>query len=468
MLCVFHPPGYENERRYIYDVLLGDFLGLAYRARVQERSNVCLRCADAGASGELVMADILFQTPAEHWLKPSSLPGRPLERWDLSAYPAAGQLLEPEIPVLYGRRLKEGFFCREHAAGINLGLDIFGSAFFMLTRYEEVVTGAADGRGRFPAAASLACREGFLHRPLVNEYVELLWWFIKTLWPGLPRRQRTFRVYPSHDVDWPLCVAGRPAVKVLKSAVADVVVHRRPGSAWRRLRSLAGTRLGNVDADICNTFDCLMELNEYRGLRSAFYFIADNDGDEINGVYNLRDPWLRHLLRRIHARGHEIGLHPGYRAMLEPVRVRHEFALLRAACREENIVQHCWGGRQHYLRWKAPDTWQAWDDAGLDYDSTLSFADRAGFRSGVCYAYRVFNLLSRRKLELLERPLVVMDGTLFGKNYMNLNAGQARQEIMSLRDACKKFAGDFTILWHNNRLIEQRDVNFYRDILCCL
>jgi len=34
---------------------------------------------------------------------------------------------------------------------------------------------------------------------------------------------------------------------------------------------------------------------------------------------------------------------------------------------------------------------RAWADAGMDYDSTLSYADRPGFRCGTCSEYPAFD-----------------------------------------------------------------------------
>ena len=45
----------------------------------------------------------------------------------------------------------------------------------MLTRYEELVVPDRGAHDRFPAAASVAVREGFLEIPIVDAYVELLW-----------------------------------------------------------------------------------------------------------------------------------------------------------------------------------------------------------------------------------------------------------------------------------------------------
>ena len=47
----------------------------------------------------------------------------------------------------------------------------------------------------------------------------------------------------------------------------------------------------------------------------------------------------------------------------------------------------------------------------MEWDSTLSYADKEGFRCGVCYSYSVFDIISRKKLNLKERPLIVMEGS---------------------------------------------------------
>ena len=72
---------------------------------------------------------------------------------------------------------------------IQTNLDIVSDIFFMLTRYEEAVsTGTIrkDIHGRFPATESLAYKRKFLHRPIVNEHIELLWSWIEGLSPRCP------------------------------------------------------------------------------------------------------------------------------------------------------------------------------------------------------------------------------------------------------------------------------------------
>jgi hypothetical protein len=398
-LVVAAPPEREPEWRYILGVVLGEFLGLDWRLETESRRDVRIRLN--GEPGDLVLAGGLLASSDADWLTERSLPRAPFP-----------------LPSLWPD-------------------DPFGTAFFLLTRYEELVVGTRDAHDRFPLSASVLGQGDLLDRPLVNELVERLWTGLERRWPRLERRPRTFRFLPSHDVDWPY----EPARSV-RSAAADVLRRRDAGLAIRRLRG----------ENVLDTFDLIMEASERAGLRSAFYFIAGHSRPgSVDGVYTLDEPWIRGLLRRIAGRGHEIGLHPSYDTFRDPERLRRERDALVQACGEEGIDQQAWGGRQHYLRWENPTTWQAWDDAGLAYDSTVGFAERPGFRCGVCYEFPVFDLRRRTELRLRERPLVAMDASLL--QYEGLDVDATFRRLQDLAATCRRYRGDFTLLWHNNRLL---------------
>ena len=463
-LLIKHPPTFENERLYAFHVILKEFLGLDYRSIAEERQDVLITMNDTEGP-ELLVSDVLFQTPTDKWIKVDSLPVQPLETFDLAQVPVDIACVNPIIPIIYGSRLDGGDYINVQDAKIELGIDIFGSAFFMLTRYEEIVKKDRDQHERFPAIASFAYQEGFLERPIVNEYLEILWWSMKRLWPNLERKKREFQVYLSHDVDWPLGIAGNNPLRVLKTGAGDVLKRKDFYLSMHRLKSLAKVSMGNVDADINNTFDFIMDLSERKGLRSAFYFIADHTAGEVDGIYDLDNPWIRKLMRKIHKRGHEIGFHGSYNSFRNPDQIEKEFKRLISVTEEEKIYQESWGGRQHYLRWEAPATWQAWEEAGLTYDSTLTYADHVGFRCGVCFEYPVFNLLQRKTLKLRERPLIIMEGSMLGGQYMGLSHEKSLSLIQKLAQTCKMFNGDFTLLWHNSSLVSGKDRELYGKML---
>lgn len=463
MISIYHPPGYIKERSYIYNVVLNHFLGISYRSFVEERSDVRITMSDGMTEGEILIADTLFQTPPALWLTKQSLPNQPLHWWQLSNVPALLRLPFRHLPIIYGNN--EAVPLQSSAEQTRIGIDLFGSMFFMLTRYEEVVKKTKDDNGRFPSTASLALQEGFLDRPIVNEYVELLWCCLQMHWPRLQRKPQYFRQYVSHDVDWLYCTAGKSLFQIMRGAVADLIVRRDFSFSLRRISTSFQTMRGNIDADLYHTFDLIMDISERMNMVSAFYFITEPLGGRIDGDYTLEDSHVRELIRRIHERGHEIGLHPSYYSFRSSGQVRRELSILQTVLEQEGIHMSKCGGRQHYLRWEAPTTWQVWEDAGLDYDSTLGFADRIGFRCGTCYEYPVFNLVTAEALKLRERPLLAMDVTMLGRNYMKLTTSAALQEMRRLRDQCKMYQGNFTLLWHNSQLVRRQDVQLYQEVL---
>jgi hypothetical protein len=416
-LLVEAPAGYEPERRYILEVVLSDWLGLEWTLRQGDRGDVRIALAEDPDGACVVLPDVLFATPAADWLTPASMPS-------VRAHEG--------FPMLYGTAVD---------------VDVLGSAFFMLTRYEELVVGDRDHYGRFPAAASIAAREGFLGVPIVDAYVELLWDALARTWPGLERRPRAFEVILSHDVDDPLTTLDHGPRDVVRQLGGDLVRRRDARLAGRRLRALLGDRR----ADPNNTFDFLMDVSERHGLSSAFYFLAHRDERPREGPYLFEDPWVRALIGRIGRRGHEVGIHPSHGTHVDADRTREEVARLIRVAEGEGVHQERWGGRQHFLRWANPDTWRNWEAAGLHYDSTLAYSEAVGFRTGTCHPYRVFDLHARRALDLRERPFQVMDVTLLSSMALSLDA--ARAAVLDIAAQCRRYDGALGILWHNNTLL---------------
>jgi hypothetical protein len=162
------------------------------------------------------------------------------------------------------------------------------------------------------------------------------------------------------------------------------------------------------------------------------------------------------MLERVHERGHGIGFHPSYDTFVDEGLWEHEKHRLSTVSPQRVSV-----GRQHYLRFQAPDTWQLWENHGMDWDSTVGYADYEGFRCGTCYDYRVFNFRTRRTLRLRELPLIAMDATL--ARYRGLAAPQCRAQLNKLVNEVRKHRGTFVLLWHNSNLTAA-EWGSYRDV----
>lgn len=465
LLVVRAPEGRDPERRYALNLVLGEWLGFRHELEAGRDRHLSIRLAGDPSGQTLVMPDVLLATPAEDWLTARCLPLGPLPRVVMPGYGVGsggpGGVLP--LPVIFGDRADDGPAWRETAGGLALAVDVIGSVFFLVSRMEEIIGTERDAHDRFPVTASVAQAEGFVDRPLVDEYVDLLFAALRTLWPGLDRRPTEFRLRLTHDIDRPFATLGQPAWRIARSLGADIVRRREVGLALRRLRAAADARTGRVDRDPFATFDFLMTSSERHGLRSTFYFMAGNDPADADFRYRLSDSHFGPILREVHERGHDIGLHASYVSHGSAERTRTEATALIEACRSAGFDQPSWGVRQHYLRFTAPVTWRHQEAAGLAHDSTMGFAEQVGFRSGTCREHPVFDLLERRELSIRERPLVVMDGSLFG--YMGLDVEESARRLRAIVGACRRHRGDAVVLYHNDTVAGERQQAQYRQLL---
>ena len=460
-LIVETPRSCASEREYILGIIFGEFLGLAWRWEPAKRHNVCIK--QNGMAGEILLPDIFFAQPDSAWLTVASLPSLPRATWDTADLSGDITLKHPVVPVIYGATDP---VLRRSGTSLELPIDLLGSAFFMLSRYEEAILSDRDNHDRFPATASLAYQAGFLDRPIVDEYVEILWTALQSLWPGLQRQPRQARTMVTCDVDSPFAING--ALKGMGRRLAgDLLKRRSLVLAYQNLMAHGRAWRGDYSVDPHRSaIDWIMDVNERAGRTVAFYFIPDNTDPVLDNRVSLDEPRMRGLLRTIHDRGHEIGLHPGYHTYKHPEAMAQAVATLRRVLAEERIEQLQLGGRQHFLRWETPITARLWDENGVDYDSTLAFADRLGFRCGTCHEYPLYDLQMRRPLRLREQPLILMECTVISERYMGLGYSEdALNAMLRYRDICRKFDGMFTLLWHNSHMTQDKDKLIYLELI---
>lgn len=453
MLSVAFPDNCRAERRWISSVLLEDFLGLCPEIQFDRGDTVRISAAEK----TLVLPDVFFQGAKDKWLSGESLPMVPLPRWHVAKSNLVAELIEPSVPILFG----SGGFDVGRMEEARLGIDVFGAAFFMLSRYEEAASKQRDIHGRFPATASLAYREGFLNRPIVDEYVEILWAAMQRLWPQLRRKQRRFKTHVTCDVDQPYHSSAVSVPRLIKRTLGEIIRKRTVGAAIGPVKNYFASRKGDWRNDpYYYMVDWMMDVNEKAGNKVAFYFIPEVTDPAMDGTCSIAEPAVKAMMKRIAVRGHEIGIHPGYHTYESKKNMISGKLRLQNILQQEQIRQKLSGGRQHYLRWstKTPALFEA---AGLEYDSTLGYADHAGFRSGTCHEYQMFDLHQGKSLNVRQRPLICMERSVI--NYMGLGwTESALAKMEELKNRSQKFNGTFTLLWHNSSF----EMNTAKDLYC--
>jgi hypothetical protein len=396
MIKIIIPNNNTSERKYILDIIFNEFLGLNYTLKIgADNYEIILK-----NNKKLIIKDTFF-----------------------NKYPNDLEYLKEEnIP----KSIKE--------------LDIFATCFFMLTRWEEYVNKTRDKHNRFPATASLAYKEGFLDRPIINELIEELKEELLALDNSLVFKEKRFELILTHDVDDILLF--RTYKDLIRRVGGDLIRRKNPLLAIRTIWDYIQVRLDRKN-DPYDTFDWLMDMSEEIGVKSHFFFMAEGKTSYDNR-YKSDSLFVKELTEKIKNRGHHIGIHPTYDAYNDAQQLKKEKDEL-----EENLDTKITFGREHYLRLEVPTTWQIWEDNGMEWDSTCGYADREGFRCGTGDEFSVFNILTREKLKLKEKPLIVMEVTL-------LSDKEIIEKVEKLKKLTKKYNSSFVLLWHNSNFLSTK------------
>lgn len=424
-LIIKIPPNNIPERTYIIDILIGEFLGVSYSIEISETPNYLL----IFEGKEIIVEDHFFGNYREDlsYLKMEAIPK--------DVVLANNQFTsESNVPVLFGN---DQLIVGDN--NIMCGNDIFAASFFMLTRWEEYVHPTRDHHNRFSAKDSLAYKFDFLDRPIVNEYVEMLWNMLKNFEFKEERKKREYKFILTHDVDHLRYYNGIKSVG--RKIAGDIVKRKRYNTIFSTLKEYHNIKKGIIK-DPYDTFDWIMDLSEKVNIQSRFYFMSDNTTDKDNR-YDIKGKLARSIIENIKGRGHIVGFHPGIDSCNDTYKWTREKRAL-----EEVVNKSITEGRQHYLKFEAPFTYRIWESNNMKKDYTVGYHDKEGFRCGVCFGFSVFDFIEREKLNLLECSLTVMEATMHG--YQEYSAQEMKANIRKLINVTKKYQGNFVFLWHNS------------------
>ena len=425
MLKITIPNNNIQERQYILDVVFNEFLELDFQLIKDEN------CKNWKIELEN-RSEIIFE---DHFF--SKYP-RDLEYLRLANIPSCVKytknefIVEKDIPIIYGNST----FSIKNST-IIVGIDIFASSFFMLTRWEEHVTKNRDKHGRFSAYESLAFKNRFLDRPIVNEYIEMLKNIIFSMDKNSKFKIQNSKLYLTHDIDIPFRYMS--IKNNIREVIGDIVIRKSFKIAMDSIKRQVKVFL-KMEKDPFDTYDFLMDTSENLGVKSYFFLHSSN----LSKYDYSNDKYIKQIANKIKKRGHLIGYHPSYNSSSNDKIFKKDKEKI-----EFIIGEKIEFSRQHYLRFEIPTTWQMCENHGMKWESTLGYAEREGFRAGVCYAYSVFNILTRSKLHLKERPLIVMD-TSFPSYQEEVTPQEIQKSIIDLIKKIKKYNGDFVFLWHNS------------------
>ena len=244
-----------------------------------------------------------------------------------------------------------------------------------------------------------------------------------------------FKFIPTFDIDNTYAYKHKKGKRKLLSTARDLLKFD-----FERMKERKEVNSGNKDP--YDTFDRIEEIAKDFPYTKLFWLVASNGEKDRN--LELSIPEHRQLIQRM-SNSALVNLHPSYASYIDGVSIGEQKRKL-----EQVTGTTINATRQHFLRFKLPQTFQALSSIGIEHDYTLGFPERAGFRCGTARPHLWFDLSKNQITTLTVHPFVYMDGTLH--EYMKLTIDESKSLVQKLYKEVKEYGGDFIFIWHNETI----------------
>jgi len=321
----------------------------------------------------------------------------------------------------------------------TIPFDIFSASFYLITRYEEYLPHVQDIHERFPADESLAFKNDFLEKPVIDIWAFKFLELLKEKFPNYQFKKREFNQISTIDVDVAFAYKHKGIVRSLGGYLKDLFQFNF-SSLWNRLL----TNL-NFRADYYDTFSKILAYKKEKNVNTLFFFLL-GDYTTYDKNISFSNNKFRSLIKSV-ADYTKIGLHPSYFSLKDEEKLKKEKKRLEGIINTPTEFS-----RQHYLRLIIPDTYQNLIDLDIKEDYSMGFAKRAGFRASTCTPFYFYDLDFEIQTPLKIVSFAFIDVTL--KQHMSLSNEESLKKILALKNEVKKVNGTFVSLFHNETLSE--------------
>ena len=350
-----------------------------------------------------------------------------------------------ELRVTEWRGLPVFFQSNENS---DLPFDIFAASFYLISRYEEYLEFTPDEYGRFSAHSSFSFINGFLGKPVIDLWTTEWTRLLVVKLQNLVFKKNRFRSIVTFDIDQPFEYLGKNVLRSLGGLIRDI------GKKERRVAERYRTVSGG-EKDPWDVFDYIFGMIDSSGSEAKF-FVPVGDRSEYDRNPSWTNEDYRRLVRNV-AGKYQTGLHPSFKASLNPAKLITERERLKSILTKEITIS-----RFHFLNLKFPDSYNNLIEAGVKEDYSMGYHDEPGFRAGISRPFNFYDLSKEKETDLRIFPFQVMDATLF--RYKKMKPADAGEMLAKIIETTKNAGGLFMSIWHNTSLLDNEEWKGWREV----
>lgn len=334
-------------------------------------------------------------------------------------------------------------------------VDAIGAIFYFLTCYAE------HGDCRKDIHSRIELDEEFIiKKPIVDYIVRYIALELKIL----KQVKEDYQLNISCDVDTPYLKNSKFLHLTIKQIIADILKRKSIKQAWLSLKRYIDFKKGSMHLDpYYKGIQLLMDKADSIDKKIMFYFIASPSSGKYDSYYDFNEEVIKKIVKEISHRGHFIGIHGSYSSYNQISIYKQDYEKFRNDISSITGQYPLRNNRQHYLRWDWKKTPLILEKMGIEIDSTLGYSNHIGFRCGTGRQFQMFSLVEKRKLNLIQQPLIFMD--VVAKKYFSEDQDKMIDKYRSQLSELKDLDSYFTLLWHNSTLNSNDEIKSFYSVV---
>lgn len=315
----------------------------------------------------------------------------------------------------------------------DLGFDVFSAVFYLLTRYEEYTEHEPDEYGRYAHWNSLAWKESFLNKPLIDIWLLKFKQVLTTKFTSIKLQTTNFEFLPTYDID----IAWSYKNKGFWRNIAASVQH--PSTIPQRLSVLFGNKKDPYDA-----YDWLQQLHQQHALQPIYFFLAAEENSEYDKNISPKKKAMLQLTRDT-AEQAVIALHPSVQTNTgKELLLKEKLTLQRISNKVITASRH------HYIKFHLPHSYRELIAAGITDDYSMGYGTVNGFRASTSHSFLWYDLEKEEITSLRIHPFAFMEANSFYE--LHQSPTEALEEAKQLAEEVRNINGIFISIFHNHFL----------------
>lgn len=320
--------------------------------------------------------------------------------------------------------------------------DIFGASFYLMSRYEEYLLHLKDNFGRFDPSSSLAYKNRFLNKPIIDFWIQRLESYLKKIYPEIKFKNNHFKFETRLEVPCLYEYKGKGVVRTIFGVLRDVLNFDLYRLYFRFFVLL------KIKKDPLDNYESWININNKAGVKTALFFLISDFSRYDRNLSFYSKPFIEKV--KDVSDFCEVSLLSSYLSSENKLLLSEEKNRLNSVVNKPVL-----NVRQHLLKLNFPNTYRNFIKLGFESDYSLQYYDLPGFRASTSNPFFFYDLENEVETKLILNPVCISDRVL--KIYKKPIL--ARQIIEEITRYIKQVNGQMIIVL-NNSIISDESKNY--------